>query len=148
MRNTLINNLTPYDQALADFFKSEVSANLILHNNYGEPELMPVEVFFRTEEDFTDIDNIALSFCQGRTLDVGAGTGVHSAVLQAMGIDVTALEISKFACSAMKSIGIKNVINKNKRSKLMMQPTSSPFFLIEMKQLYFFHQSTVMKLKK
>ncbi|MEQ9167510.1 MAG: methyltransferase domain-containing protein [Fulvivirga sp.] len=105
--------MTPYEQALSDYFETEVSADLILHNSYGEPELMPVEVFFRSEEDFTDLDNIALSFCQGRTLDVGAGTGVHSAVLQAMGHDVTAVEISKFACTAMKSIGIKNVINKN-----------------------------------
>lgn len=103
--------MTPYEQALADFFETEISADLTLHNNYGEPELMPVEVFFRSQEDFTDLDHIALSFCQGKTLDIGAGTGVHSAVLQAMGIDVTALEISEFACKAMKSIGIKKVIN-------------------------------------
>ncbi len=102
---------TPFDSALEAYFYHDIATPLTLHNNYGEPEEMPVEVFFRDEDNLSDIDNIALTFCNGKVLDIGAGTGVHSLPLQEMEIDVTALELSSIACQIMQERGVKNIIN-------------------------------------
>jgi cyclopropane fatty-acyl-phospholipid synthase-like methyltransferase len=42
-------------------------------------------------------------------LDIGAGAGVHSLVLQEQGLDVAAVEISHYAADVMKRRGVKNV---------------------------------------
>ena len=46
----------------------------------------------------------------GKTLDVGAGSGCHSLVLQKKGIDVTAIDISPLSVETMKDRGVKKVI--------------------------------------
>ncbi len=102
---------SPFDSALEAYFYHNIATPLTLHNNYGEPEEMPVEVFFRDAEELSDIDGIALTFCNGKVLDIGAGTGVHSLPLQELNIDVTALELSTMACTIMKERGVKNIIN-------------------------------------
>lgn len=98
---------------MTDFYQSGTSRKLWLHNNYGKPEEMPVEVFFREENDLTDMEILALETCKGSVLDIGAGVGAHSIVLQSYGIDVTALEISKSACEIMSDRGVKKVINRD-----------------------------------
>jgi cyclopropane fatty-acyl-phospholipid synthase-like methyltransferase len=55
------------------------------------------------------IERKALSMARGRTLDVGAGAGCHSLVLQQRGMDVTAIDISPLAVETMKLRGVKEV---------------------------------------
>lgn len=102
-----------YGAALSDYHEGSETAPLILHNNYGEDEEMPIEIFFREEEDFPELEFIALSLCDGTVLDVGAGAGSHCLYLQKKGFDVTALEISATACKIMKERGVKNIVNQN-----------------------------------
>lgn len=102
-----------FGKALKDFYHSQNAEKLWLHNNYGKPEQMPVEVFFRLENDLSELDEYALSLCKGNILDIGAGVGAHSLILQARGLDVTALEISESACDIMKLRGIRKVVNEN-----------------------------------
>src|SRR5690606_23056472 len=72
-----------YGEALAEYFeKEELSSPLLLHSTYGDIEEMPVEVFFRDSEDFPELEFIALSLCDGKVLDVGAGVGAHALYLQ------------------------------------------------------------------
>lgn len=99
-----------FGKALLDFHQFGQTEKLWLHNNYGKPEEMPVEVFFRSEEELPELEEYALSLCKGKILDIGAGVGAHSLVLQSSGLDVTALEISANACEIMKNRGIKKVI--------------------------------------
>src|SRR5690606_16891191 len=106
-------NQDVYGAALFDFYKTGKTAPLILHNNYGEDEEMPVDLFFREEEEFPELEFIALSLCDGVVLDVGAGAGSHCLYLQNRGFEVTALEISKTACEIMKDRGVKQVVNAN-----------------------------------
>ncbi len=100
-----------FGKALTDFYRFGQSEKLWLHNNYGKPEDMPVEVFFRSEDDIPELEDYALALCQGKVLDIGAGAGAHSLILQSRGFDITALEISEAASEIMIGRGVKNVIN-------------------------------------
>lgn len=102
-----------FGQALADYHAGKTDTPLLLHNSYGEPEEMPVDVFFRAPEDFTELEHIALSLCDGKTLDIGAGAGSHALYLQTQGIDTSALEISAEACAIMRTRGVSDVIHAN-----------------------------------
>lgn len=47
---------------------------------------------------------------KGKTLDVGAGAGCHSLVLQEKETDVTAVDISPLSVETMKQRGVRNVL--------------------------------------
>lgn len=102
-----------FGRVLKDHFLGRQKGKLWLHNSYGQPEDMPVDVFFRSETDLTELEQIALKLCTGKTLDIGAGVGSHALLLQAKGIDVTAIERSASACDIMKKRGVKKVDNQN-----------------------------------
>lgn len=96
--------------ALHDYFQGHRGDRLLTHTGYGGTEEMPVAEFFRQPIDFPELEHIALSLCDGRVLDVGAGAGSHALFLQKRGMDVTALERSPLACAVMRARGIKQVI--------------------------------------
>lgn len=103
-----------YGEALAEYFaKEELSTPLLLHSTYGDIEEMPVEVFFREAHDFTELEFIALSLCDGKVLDVGAGVGAHALYLQEKNYEVSALEISPTACNIMMQRGVHHIIQEN-----------------------------------
>lgn len=100
-----------YGEALYDYYQHEkLAAPLLLHNSYGEAEEMPIEVFFREEEDFPELEFIALSLCDGKVLDVGAGAGAHALYLQQKDFDVTALDLSATSCHILQQRGIQKVL--------------------------------------
>lgn len=100
----------PYGDAVKDYYNDIFDYQLWVHTSYGTKEEMPVEAFFREEEDMIEIDILALTLAEGKILDVGAGTGVHSLILQDQGFDVTSLEISESCCWVMRESGLKKVI--------------------------------------
>lgn len=103
-----------YGEALAEYFeKEELSSPLLLHSTYGDIEEMPVEVFFRDSEDFPELEFIALSLCDGKVLDVGAGVGAHALYLQEKNLNVTALEISQTACNIMQQRGVQKIVQQD-----------------------------------
>ena len=100
-----------YGEALQEFHvNNELSSPLLLHSTYGDIEEMPIEVFYRTEDDLPELEFIALSLCDGKVLDVGAGVGSHVLYLQERNFEVTALEISETACNIMQQRGVSKVI--------------------------------------
>ena len=102
-----------YGEALNDFYNKRFTENLSLHTNLSETEEMPIDLFFRGEDEFPDQELIALALCDGKVLDVGAGAGSHSLYLQERGMDVSALEISPMACEIMKLRGVKSIIQED-----------------------------------
>jgi len=96
--------------ALTDFYKNGKAGTLWLHNSYGDPEEMPVDIFFRNGEEMPDLEHKALKACYGKTLDVGAGVGSHALLLQNYGIDVTAIDISADAVKIMQQRGVKKAM--------------------------------------
>lgn len=102
-----------YGEFLKDYYFNTLKTEILLHNSYDVAEVLPLDDFFRTIDEMPDLEIFALSLCKGTILDIGAGTGAHSLLLQQQGYNVTALEISKGACQVMYLKGIKNIINQN-----------------------------------
>jgi len=100
-----------FGEALMAFHEGKLVEPLILHNSYGEDEEMPIDVFFRDEEEFPELEHIALALCDGKVLDVGAGAGSHALSLQKQQYEVTALEISSMACKLMQYRSVKRIIH-------------------------------------
>ncbi|MGK7393808.1 MAG: class I SAM-dependent methyltransferase [Candidatus Cyclobacteriaceae bacterium M3_2C_046] len=96
-------------KALFDYYKRRFKKPLLLHNDYGDPEHMPVNVFFQNHKTMSDLDLFALSISTGRILDIGAGAGRHSLELQKL-CDVTAMDYSPFNVKTMKARGVQQII--------------------------------------
>ena len=99
--------------AIKDYYEGNRSHKLWIYNTYGNKEIMPVETYFRSYEQMPEIEWLALEACTGNILDIGAGAGSHSLVLQQRNFNVTALDISANACGVMQHRGINKVINTN-----------------------------------
>jgi SAM-dependent methyltransferase len=102
-----------WGKALLNYYHGNRRDPLILHTSFGDPELVPLEVFFRGHERFSDLEAFACELCQGKVLDVGAGTGCHARWLQQAGHQVTALEKSPGACQVMRLGGVEQVMEED-----------------------------------
>nr|WKN37349.1 class I SAM-dependent methyltransferase [Tunicatimonas sp. TK19036] len=99
-----------YGQALSDYFYESSYETLWVHTSYGTREEMPVDWFFREPDEFPEVEQYALSLCQGKVLDIGAGVGVHVLALQEQGFDVLALEQSELCSNIMHDCGVRQVL--------------------------------------
>lgn len=97
-------------QAIYDYHHKLSRASLMIHNKYGLPENMPVDMYFRPWKEMPPMEWIALKNCKGEVLDIGAGAGSHALVLQQKGFDVTAIDISEKAVEVMKERGVQKAI--------------------------------------
>ncbi|PST84933.1 SAM-dependent methyltransferase [Pedobacter yulinensis] len=102
-----------FSKALLDFYTTGRGDTLWLNNSYGEPEEMPVDVFFRGKGDMPEIERIALRMCRGSVLDIGAGAGSHALVLQRDGLQVTAIDIAPGAVEIMKKRKVKRAFEQD-----------------------------------
>ena len=100
-----------FGKVLKDHYLGRQKGKLWLHNSYGSPENMPVDIFYRNKFELSELESLAIDLCEGKTLDIGAGVGSHALILQNKGIDVSAIEISESACDLMRRRGVKKVIN-------------------------------------
>lgn len=99
----------PHGAALRDFLAGKLDAEVIVRAEDGEEERTPARVFFRHAGEFSALDEAALDLCRGRVLDVGAGAGCHSLVLQARGLCTIALDVSPEAVEVMRRRGVLDV---------------------------------------
>lgn len=95
-------------QALYDHYHKQAPAKLWINNKYGPREEMPIETYFRDDDDMPDIEWMALEECRGKILDIGAGAGSHALLLQQGGYEVTAIDISPLSVQVMKDRGVKD----------------------------------------
>ena len=106
--STGLPSWAPHGAALRDFHAGHGGAEVIVRGEDGEEERTPARVFFRTPEEFSTLDEVALDLCRDRVLDVGAGAGCHSLVLQARGLTVTALDVAPEAVEVMRQRGVRD----------------------------------------
>jgi len=92
---------SPLAKALVAYFGGDEGAVLTVHADEGDPDPMPVSLFFRSREELREVDRVALALVRGRVLDVGAGVGSLSLILQESGVSVTAVEVIPEAVEIM-----------------------------------------------
>jgi len=106
----LLPSWTPHGKALLAFWKGKLDCSLGITIEGESTDWMPIDTYFRTIEEMPELEAYALSLCTGNTLDVGAGAGAHSLLLQGEGKKVVALDIAPEAIEIMKARGIKQTI--------------------------------------
>ncbi|MEJ6735610.1 MAG: methyltransferase domain-containing protein [Flavobacteriales bacterium] len=92
--------------ALLDYYNDKYSVDITVKSSISEDDIIGIPYLFRSEKELPELENIALTYCQGKTLDVGAGSGCHSIILKEKGIDVTAIDISKGAVEVINKRGV------------------------------------------
>jgi SAM-dependent methyltransferase len=100
----------PIGQAIWDYANGIREDSIVVNSEIAEDDVLLPSYFFREYDQMPIQEQKALSLCNGRILDVGAGAGAHALWLQEKGYDVDALEISKLSCDTMTKRGVKNVI--------------------------------------
>ena len=98
----------PHGIALLDYFHGDTSAQVVVHEDDGETEVVPIHVFFRGPSEFSALEEAALDLCRGRVLDAGAGAGCHALALQERDFPVCAIDIAPEAVEVMQKRGVKD----------------------------------------
>ena len=105
--------MDPMGRAIADYHKSNKASRLRVFSPMFEEDEIPLTTLFRNYESMPEIERKALDLAKGRVLDVGAGAGCHSLVLQEKGMNVTAIDISPLSVETMKERGVKKVFEQD-----------------------------------
>jgi SAM-dependent methyltransferase len=105
--------MDPMGRAIADYHKAKKASKLRVFSPMFEEDEIPLTSLFRSYESMPEIERKALDMAKGRVLDVGAGAGCHSLVLQEKGMDVTAIDISPLSVETMKERGVKKVLEQD-----------------------------------
>ena len=100
-------------RAIADYHKNKKASKLRVFSPMFEEDEIPLTTLFRSYKSMPEIERKALDMAKGRVLDVGAGSGCHSLVLQEKGLDVTAIDISPLSAQTMKERGVKKVLEQD-----------------------------------
>ncbi len=103
----------PVGAAIQDYLAGDKGTEIVVESNLTEDDVIAVDYLFRTPEEMPELELLALEACRGAVLDVGAGAGCHSLALQEQGLDVTALDISAGAVSAMRQQGVRQVLQQD-----------------------------------
>ncbi len=112
-RCILAKEKDPLGTMLHDFCGGDAAAFLNVWSSTLEMSTMQGATMLRGFEEMNDIEKCALAACRGRILDVGAGAGCHSLVLQSKGLDVDAIDISPGCVEVMRRRGIKKSYHCN-----------------------------------
>ncbi len=95
-------NKDPLGTALMDYISGNKREFIKVRSSLGEEDNLWVKQFFRTYLEMPEVERMALKYCKGRILDVGAGAGAHSHYLKSKGLDVFPIDISEGAVKVMK----------------------------------------------
>jgi SAM-dependent methyltransferase len=111
--------MDPFGAALLDFHNGNRSARVTVRRDDDLQIELPASLFFRAGDDLSSLDRMALDHCQAPVLDVGAGAGCHSLILQERGLEVLALEISPLAAEVLRKRGVHQVTEGDGLDRLL-----------------------------
>ncbi|WP_372474731.1 class I SAM-dependent methyltransferase [Capnocytophaga sp. ARDL2] len=97
-----------FGKAIFNFYTQNDLTPIITETNFTEADEMDVSYLFRSYKDMPKIEQLALTLCKGKILDIGCGAGSHSLYLQEKGMNVTAIDVSPKAIETCQLRGIKN----------------------------------------
>jgi SAM-dependent methyltransferase len=95
-------------RAISDYYFDNKNYKLWVHDKHGPRVEMIVPIYFRSPDAMPDLESMALDFCKGKVLDIGAGAGSHSLILQERGLKVVAIDVSEGALMVMKDRGVRD----------------------------------------
>lgn len=113
LKSTLTSEKDPLGAMLLDYMDGRTGAFVRVDSSLLDMSEMTGSIMFRREGEMSGLEQKALSLCRGRILDVGAGSGCHSLVLQEKGREVTALEISPGCMAVMERRGVSRRLFKS-----------------------------------
>ncbi len=99
----------PLAAAMQAYLKGNRDARLRVRTDLGTTEEWPAALFFRTQDQFSDIEREALDLCGARVIDVGAGAGPHALELRRRGHDVLAVESIPEIAGILAERGLERV---------------------------------------
>lgn len=98
-----------FGNAIKAFYEENDRTDIVVHSPDFEDDIIPVEYLFRNFLQMPEIEQKALSLCQGKILDVGCGAGSHSLYLQQeKNLQVKAIDTSEGAIEIARKRGIEN----------------------------------------
>lgn len=100
-------------KAIAEYHRTGKADRLRVFSPLFEEDEIPLVTLFRSYETMPKIERKALDMAKGKVLDVGAGAGCHSLVLQKRGLDVTAIDISPLSVETMRERGVRKVMEQD-----------------------------------
>lgn len=100
-------------QALKAYFNGNKSAEVIVHSSIDGVDTLDIAHFFRDFEGMPKLEKLALMLCKGSVLDIGAGSGCHSLILQEKDYNVSSLDVSPGAVEVMKARGLKKAFQSS-----------------------------------
>lgn len=89
-------------QAITDFAKTGIDQDIIVSSDLCEDDVISSAYLFRSYEDMPKIEQVALTRCSGKILDIGAGAGIHASYLKENGLDVTCIDISPLSITHLQ----------------------------------------------
>lgn len=110
----------PLGRMLNDFYCGDSGAFLNVWSSTLEMSSLQGSTMFRGFEKMNEVEKYALAACRGRILDVGAGAGCHSLILQSRHLDVDAIDISPGCVELMR----KRKVEKSYLNNILDPSTS------------------------
>lgn len=102
--------MQPLALALRDHVDKAHPVDIEFRRDDGEIYRQSSEDYFAAPDDLDELEAIALQSAKAPVLDVGAGCGRLTLLLQATDIAVTALDVSPDMVALMRSRGVQHVI--------------------------------------
>ena len=97
-----------FGRALMDHLVDGVPGHHVLERDDGTVDVMAASIYFGDLDVWTSAERSALDHVGERVLDVGAGAGRISLLLQRRGVDVTALDVSEGAIEVCRRRGVRS----------------------------------------
>ena len=76
------SKMDPMGRAIADYWKTGTADRLRVFSPMFEEDEIPLATLFRKYEEMPEIERKALDMAKGKTLDVGAGSGIELSIAQ------------------------------------------------------------------
>ena len=103
----------PLGTMMLDYLNGRQDAFIEVDSTTLDMWTMKGETMFRSYSEMDELERLALQLCEGRILDVGAGSGCHSLYLQQKGMEVDALDISPGCVQVMARRQVQKILHKS-----------------------------------
>lgn len=107
---TKTEHYNPHGISLLDFHNGDREAVISVIDDLGQRFEVPVRLFFRGWAELPALERAALDLCRGRVLEIGAGSGGQTLILQERGLSVCALDFLAECVEVMRRRGVREAV--------------------------------------